>query len=501
MKRVTLVVTAAAAAGAACALVVWAAPNARGNAQGKTPGTQPASAPASRPAYAAAMVKGVPHVKQEPDFCGEACVAMVLKKLGHDVAQEAVFDAAGVDPALGRGCYTKELERAMTALGFVAPGASGQIDPGRLEGEMDVQFAALHADLAGGVPSIVCTRYDEKPTAPEHFRLIVGYDPKADEVVYHDPALADGANKRMSRARLISLWPLKYTTSLWTVVRLRCQAGRIAAPAAGAAPDAAALAQHCRTLKGTIPKEGGFRMVVQRPFVVIGDETAADGRDAVAFRAKQTVQWASERLMRDYFPKCPDEIIDVWLFKDADSYTRHAKELFGETPSTPYGYFSSEHNALVMNIATGGGTLVHEMVHPFMAANFPACPSWFNEGLASLYEQCEDRDGHIAGRTNWRLAGLQKAIRAKSVPSFKALTATTTSEFYNKDRGTNYAQARYLCYYLQEQGKLREYYQAFRAAAAADPTGYATLQKTLGAADMDQFKKDWETWVLKLRFP
>ena len=31
--------------------------------------------------------------------------------------------------------------------------------------------------------------------------------------------------------------------------------------------------------------------------------------------------------------------------------------------------------------------LVHEMVHPFMDADFPACPAWFNEGLASLYEQ------------------------------------------------------------------------------------------------------------------
>ena len=34
-----------------------------------------------------------------------------------------------------------------------------------------------------------------------------------------------------------------------------------------------------------------------------------------------------------------------------------------------------------MNISTGGGTLVHEIVHPFIEANFPACPPWLNEGL------------------------------------------------------------------------------------------------------------------------
>ena len=31
------------------------------------------------------------------------------------------------------------------------------------------------------------------------------------------------------------------------------------------------------------------------------------------------------------------------------------------------------------------------MVHPFVEANFPDCPAWFNEGLGSLYEQCAER--------------------------------------------------------------------------------------------------------------
>ena len=51
-------------------------------------------------------------------------------------------------------------------------------------------------------------------------------------------------------------------------------------------------------------------------------------------------------------------------------------------------------------VATGGGTLVHEIVHPFMRANFPECPAWFNEGMGSLYEQCSEVNGRIAGLTN-----------------------------------------------------------------------------------------------------
>jgi len=174
--------------------------------------------------------------------------------------------------------------------------------------------------------------------------------------------------------------------------------------------------------------------------------------------------------------------------------------LFGRKPSTPYGYYSSADKALVMNISTGGGTLVHEIVHPFIESNFPDCPSWFNEGLASLYEQSRDDRGHIKGSTNWRLRGLQSAIAARSVPDFQTLCSTTTHEFYNKDVGTNYSQARYLCYYLQEQELLVRYYHEFRRNVKSDPTGYQTLQSVLGIQDMETFKERWEAFSATLRF-
>jgi len=154
---------------------------------------------------------------------------------------------------------------------------------------------------------------------------------------------------------------------------------------------------------------------------------------------------------------------------------------------------------LIMNIDTGGGTLVHEIVHPFMEANFPACPPWLNEGMGSLYEQCGDADGHIHGFTNWRLPGLQRAIKSKSVSSFKELTAMDENAFYNEDKGVNYAQARYLCYYLQEKGLLVKFYREFHARQKEDPGGYQTLQKILTEADMDAFKTKWEKYVLGLR--
>jgi hypothetical protein len=136
-----------------------------------------------------------------------------------------------------------------------------------------------------------------------------------------------------------------------------------------------------------------------------------------------------------------------------------------------------------------------------MRANFANCPAWFNEGLGSLYEQCGDENGHIHGYTNWRLAGLQRAIKAGNVPSFEKLTGTTDHEFYSEDRGTNYSQARYLCYYLQQKGLLVKFYHELVANQKEDPTGYKTLTNILGEKDMTAFKKKWEKFVLELSFP
>jgi hypothetical protein len=254
------------------------------------------------------------------------------------------------------------------------------------------------------------------------------------------------------------------------------------------------FAAHIEQLKKKLPSSE-FSIVIQPPFVVVGDESA----DAVKEHSEHTVKWAVEKLKQDYFTKDPQEILDIWLFKDSASYEKNALALFGAKPTTPYGYYSGTHKALVMNISTGGGTLVHEIVHPFIEANFPACPAWLNEGLGSLYEQCGEVDGHIHGYTNWRLPGLQDAIKAGTLSSFKNLLATDSRAFYNDDRGANYAQARYLCYYLQQRGLLVKFYREFHAHQNHDPTGYKSLQRVLRVRDMNAFKERWEKYVLSLK--
>ena len=290
----------------------------------------------------------------------------------------------------------------------------------------------------------------------------------------------------MIRCRTASLLALAFT--VWSV-----DAG---AAVTNAPPDRAA---HLKALKSRVPS--GFTIVEQAPFFVVGDEAP----DVVRARALHTVKWAVDQLKQSFFRKDPAETIDIWLFRDGASYTNHTRSIFGDSPTTPFGYYSSEHNALIMNIGTGGGTLVHEIVHPFMRVNFPACPAWFNEGLASLYEQSSSKNGKIVGLPNWRLPILQRGIRAKETIPFEKLMAMDDDSFYGRgaERSYNqhYPQSRYLCYHLQERGLLERYFREFVAGAKDDPSGAKTLRRVLGEDDLEAFRKKWEAEMLELHYP
>ncbi|NUP09280.1 MAG: DUF1570 domain-containing protein [Polyangiaceae bacterium] len=449
-------------------------------------------------ALASVELQGVPFVRQKPDFCGEACVEMAARRLGQTYDQDVVFAASGVDPALGRGAYTRELTQAVSRLGFDPGQVWWTTDAAEPTAGLDAAFAAVHADLVRGVPSILCMHYDESPGTTEHFRLVVGYDRERDEIIYQEPAKDDGASRRMSRARLYELWPLKYQADSWALVKIALAPGKLVTPAPESGFSRASYAQHVMQLRARLAARGHqhLNVRIEEPFVVLGNDPPD-----VLERRSETVRWAVKHLEKDFFDARPNRILDVFLFGDDRSYEQGVLTLTGSAPTTPYGFYSSRLDGLFMNIATGGGTLVHEIVHPYVEADFEDAPAWLNEGLGSLFEQSAERNGHIVGLTNWRLTGLKRAIRKRALPTFKELAAMNDDVFYADDRGDNYAQSRYLFYYMQEQGLLVPFYEAFRANRAKDRTGYTTLVSTLKEEDMAAFQSRWEAWVMTLRYP
>jgi len=275
-------------------------------------------------------------------------------------------------------------------------------------------------------------------------------------------------------------------------------------PMLGPTPDAPprpapTLEQLCQQAAGKLSRRlpSGCRTVVHPPFVVAGNLSTQQLQRWL----QRTILPAYRAMQRSYLKHLPDEPIVVLLFADAESYRRGAEELFADREVSPYGYYKPSQRTLVMNIATGGGTLVHELTHALLHFDFPEVPDWFNEGLGSLHEQCRflpDGSG-IQGLVNWRLPALQEAIRRGRLRPLRELV--TAGDFRTGPVGLNYAQARYFCMYLQQKGVLKRFYRRFRDQVQQDPTGSRFVMEVLPGTSWEQLDRDFRRWVLTLRYP
>jgi len=166
-----------------------------------------------------------------------------------------------------------------------------------------------------------------------------------------------------------------------------------------------------------------FHYTTGGPFLIAGDGTEAQ----LARYRDGTVLAATRALQATYFDKHPAEPVLILLFEKPEPYKRLAKKWFGDDDVPHFGFFRRADHVMLMNVGTGTGTLVHEMVHALMSPDFPDVPDWFNEGLASLYEQCSLGTDTITGHENWRLPDLQTAIRKKTLRPSKSQTSRSLS--------------------------------------------------------------------------
>ncbi len=244
----------------------------------------------------------------------------------------------------------------------------------------------------------------------------------------------------------------------------------------------------------------GFRIVSADPAFIVASDLPAESLAAVV---NQTIESCAEALASEFFDVRLTRKTVVYRLDGRESYEAFCKRVAGMAPHTPFGFYRSGTDEMFMNIATGGGTLVHEMTHALLRPDWATkgdgsdVPAWFNEGFASLFEQCATRDGKLRGLPNWRLRLFrgEKGVDA-AIPLAK-LVASSTDEFYEKLNGAGYATARYLCLYLQEQGFLARYYKEFRDGRKDDPTGKSTLESVTGKP-LAKLEADWKAWLKDL---
>lgn len=267
-----------------------------------------------------------------------------------------------------------------------------------------------------------------------------------------------------------------------------------AGPGEPPASQPADLAPLCEQKAAEVRSLGldGLRAMAAPPFVIAGDLAPARLQSLLS----QTLAPAAARLQHMFDLAPPGSPICVFVFDGQTSYRRFAEAMWGDADVPYFGYFKPEANAVVLDINTGTGTLVHELTHTLTAPDFPSMPTWFSEGLASLYEQCRYEGDELVGLVNWRLPGLQAALNDGTLPSLEQVISG--GDFRAEHEGLNYAQARYFCMFMQERGCLKRFYKRFREERQRDPTGLATVQAVFDGRAPADIERAFRRWASRL---
>lgn len=240
-------------------------------------------------------------------------------------------------------------------------------------------------------------------------------------------------------------------------------------------------------IQSQLPESWG---VVERfPFLVTGNVS----RRGIERALDDVIIPTWQALAIDYFDHDPSEPITIVLMSDEASFG-DAVGRFGYSGRQEYaGFYSRRDRRVVLNLATGYGTLAHELTHALAHADFPKMPAWFDEGLAALHEECtfSDDGRRLIGQPNWRDAVLRSAIRRANPPRLEPLITET---FAKRDAHVDYALARNLCRYLQSQNLLGPYYRKCRARVYDDPTGGLSLLEITGCENFRQLDDQFLAW-------
>lgn len=236
-----------------------------------------------------------------------------------------------------------------------------------------------------------------------------------------------------------------------------------------------------------------WAIVVSEPYVLAGDCR----QDQLQKYFRETITPTAQALSIQFFDTQPDWPITIILCSSDESY-RECHHALNERDRSEYaGIYSRTEHRVIVNIATGEGTLAHELTHALAHADFPNLPEWLDEGIASLYEECEfSPDGlRLIGTENWRGAALRAALQRGELRSIADLA---TEQFAAENAPIDYAQARYFCLYLQKRSLLEPFYRKCRSQSKSDRTGLRALIGCLHADAIQSIDSQFQSWLRTL---
>ena len=152
-----------------------------------------------------------------------------------------------------------------------------------------------------------------------------------------------------------------------------------------------------------------FDVLTRDPFLIVGLDALVSPND----HYKKGIKDFYRYFMNEYFDHPPRRLLVTVISSQPHVLVEATNRLYPEVGLPVYapflGYYNPADNLIM---ATGGragyGTLLHEMIHALIEADFPQAPAWLNEGLASLYERTRWSSGHLDALPNWRMDGMRE---------------------------------------------------------------------------------------------
>lgn len=256
------------------------------------------------------------------------------------------------------------------------------------------------------------------------------------------------------------------------------------------------LSANCSTtadnLKQVLPAD--WTVSIHEPFVLAGDCQ----QEHLSRYYRDTIAPTARALSIQYFDTPPPWPVTVVLCTSEESY-RECHRCLRERERNEYaGTYSRSEHRVIVNIATGDGTVAHELTHALAHADFPELPEWLDEGLASLYEECEfSSDGlRLIGLQNWRGVALRSAAQKQKL---RCIGEMASAPFASADASIDYAQARYLCLFLQKRNLLESFYRKCRSHTKDDPDGTRSLTELMAIKDLSSVDTQFHEWLGTLK--
>jgi len=215
----------------------------------------------------------------------------------------------------------------------------------------------------------------------------------------------------------------------------------------------------------------------------------------VSYKSRKTAEEHYERGVRDFYNYFQKHIFDSTKHKPIILFLGDGPGRLIDLTNKLYpnlrfrsehpfmGYFNKRDNVIFATVWGGYGTLLHEMIHALILANYPEAPGWLGEAFATIYERTQWKDNRLIPLPNWRMERMD-------------LEDVVSLDIYEKYKGDiklgyfDLAKLRLLYIYLDELGQLKAFYQAVKASKGNESAAQITRQLGVEQAAWSDFAEN-----------